>query len=104
MDKFYLNDFFKGWVIGDFQPTLFKTSDFEIAVKNYKKGDFEDSHFHKIATEWTIVTKGKVIMNGVEYIEGEIITIRPFEKTDFLAIEDTTTVVVKIPSAKGDKY
>jgi hypothetical protein len=28
----------------------------------------------------------------------------PFEKTDFLAVEDTTTVVVKIPSAKGDKY
>ena len=104
MKNSLLKDFTKGWIIGDFQPSLFETSDFEIAIKNYKAGESEATHYHKIATEWTIITKGKVIMNNVEYAEGQIVKIKPFEKTNFQAIEDTTTVVVKIPSSKGDKF
>lgn len=45
-----LDEFFKGWVVGNFEPSLFKTDDFEVSVKNYKKGDYEQSHYHKIAT------------------------------------------------------
>ena len=29
----------KGWFVGGFEPTLFKTNDVEVAVKEYKKGD-----------------------------------------------------------------
>ena len=43
-------------------------------------------------------------MNGVIYGEGDIITIAPFEDTDFEALEDSQNVVVKIPAAKNDKY
>jgi hypothetical protein len=32
------------------------------------------------------------------------VTIEPGEATDFTALTDTTTVVVKMPSVKGDKY
>ena len=44
-------DFTKGWFIGDFEPSLFKTTDFEIAIKSYQKGDTEKEHYHAIATE-----------------------------------------------------
>jgi hypothetical protein len=40
-----------GWFVGNFEPSLYKTNDVEVAVKNYKKGDSEERHFHKIATE-----------------------------------------------------
>jgi quercetin dioxygenase-like cupin family protein len=99
-----LNDMFKGWVVGNFEPSLFKTDEFEVAVKNYKAGDYEEKHYHKIATEWTIISKGRVLMNGVEYSEGDVITIEPNEATDFKVLEDTTTTVIKIPCVKGDKY
>jgi len=43
-------------------------------------------------------------MNGTLYSSGDIITIEPGEATDFQALEDTITTVVKIPCVKDDKY
>jgi quercetin dioxygenase-like cupin family protein len=99
-----LDEFFKGWVVGNFEPSLFKTDDFEVSVKNYKKGDYEQSHYHKIATELTIITKGRVVMNNEVYNEGDIITIEPGDITDFRATNDVSTTVIKFPCLTDDKY
>lgn len=94
----------KGWFIGNFEPSLCKTNDVEVGVKHYKAGDYEKSHFHKIATEYTVIISGKVKMNGEEFGTNDILVIEPNESTDFLVLEDTTTVVVKLPGASNDKY
>lgn len=100
-----MQDMFKGWFIGNFEPSLFKTNDFEVAVKNYKRGDYEPEHFHKIATEYTVIISGKVKMNNNEYQAGDIIIMEPGESTDFECIsEESTNVVVKIPGANNDKF
>jgi mannose-6-phosphate isomerase-like protein (cupin superfamily) len=99
-----LNEFFKGWFVGNFEPTLNTTEDFEVAVKRYKTGDYEEKHHHKIATEITVIVEGEVEMNGVKYVKDDIITIQPNESTDFKCITDVVTVVVKTPSANNDKY
>ena len=99
-----LNEFFKGWLVGNFEPSLFKTNDFEVAVKSYKKGDYEPAHYHKVATEITIITKGTVVMNLEVYNEGDIIVIEPGDATDFRATNDVTTTVIKFPCVEGDKY
>jgi len=104
MESNNLRDMIGGWFIGNFEPSLLKTNDVEVAVKQYNKGDFEENHYHKIATEYTVILKGKVKMAGIEYDEGTILTIPPMESTDFLALTDVTTVVVKIPGASNDKY
>jgi len=75
-----------------------------VAVKEYKKGDFEDRHYHKIATEITVIISGRVRMNGIEYSKGNIIVIEPKESTDFEALEDSVNAVVKYPGASNDKY
>lgn len=94
----------KGWFIGDFTPTLWQTKDVEVAVKFYRAGDSEAAHLHKVATEFTVVTAGIIEMNGVQCHPGEIVVIDPGEITDFRAITDATTTVVKIPGAQNDKY
>ena len=95
----------KGWFIGNFEQSLLKTNAVEEALKKYKKGDYEKAHYHKIATEFTVIVSGRVRMNGKEYIEGDIIVIEPNDSTDFEALEDNTVnVVVKIPGANDDKY
>lgn len=94
----------KGWFIGNFAPTLYATNDVEVAVKHYKAGDAEGAHFHKIATEFTVIISGRVEMNGVEYGEGDIIVMEPGDITDFKALEDAVNVVVKLPGANNDKY
>ena len=99
-----LDDMIRGWFIGNFEPTLYKTNDVEVAVKYYVAGDQETWHFHKIATEITVVIIGKVRMNGKEYIAGDMIIIEPGEGADFEVLEDTITTVVKLPGANDDKY
>lgn len=99
-----LDDMVKGWFVGSFDPTLIKTNDVEVAVKEYKKGDYEEKHYHKIATEITVIVSGRVRMNGAEYSKGDIIVIEPNEVTDFEALEDTVNTVVKFPGTNNDKY
>lgn len=100
-----LNDMVKGWFIGNFEPSVCKTNDVEVAVKKYKKGDCEEKHYHKIATEYTVILSGRVKMNNVEYCAGDIIVMEPEEATDFECLEDgTINVVVKLPSVNNDKF
>ena len=104
MKKHNLDDMVGGWFIGHFEPTILKTDDFEVAVKIYKKGDYEENHFHKIAKEYTLIMDGEVIMSGENYSSGDIVVIKPNESTDFRALTDVKTVVVKTPSVANDKY
>jgi hypothetical protein len=99
-----LEDMIKGWFIGNFDPSLIKTNDVEVGVKEYSAGDYEEFHHHRIATEVTVIVEGKVKMNGVEYQEGDIILIEPFEGTDFEALTKVKNVVIKFPGANDDKY
>lgn len=99
-----LDDMIKGWFVGNFAPSLLKTNDVEVAVKTYKCGDYEAQHYHKIATEITVIISGRVRMNGVEYSQGDMIVIEPGESTDFEALEDSVNAVVKYPGANDDKY
>ena len=99
MKKYNLSDFTKGWFIGNFSPSLLQTDLFEVAIKSYKQGDNESAHYHKIATEYTIINSGKFRMNGETHTTGDIVVIEPGESTDFLCLEDGNTTVVKVPCA-----
>ena len=94
----------KGWFVGNFDPTLMRTNAVEVAVKEYTKGTREARHHHKLSTEITVVTSGRIRMNGSEYKKGDIIVIEPNESADFEALEDSMTTVVKYPGANNDKY
>lgn len=100
----HLDDMVKGWFVGNFEPTIFKTNDCEVAVKSYKKGDKESKHYHKIATEITVVVKGRVKMFNQIFSEGDMIVVEPGEATSFEAVEDSMNVVVKLPGVNNDKY
>jgi hypothetical protein len=104
MERLKLEDMWRGWFVGDFEPNVVRTSDVEVGVKHYAKGDAEERHFHKVATELTVIVTGRVRMNDQEYGAGDIIRIDPGESTDFETLEDTVTTVVKWPGASDDKY
>lgn len=104
MKHFRLDDMVKGWFVGGFEPTALSTQDCEVAVKKYQKGDKEGEHYHRIATEVTVIVSGHVRMAGREWQEGDIILLAPGESSAFEALTDTVTVVVKHPGALHDKY
>lgn len=104
MSSLNLSKMFKGWFVGDFEPTAFKTDACEVAVKSYSKGEAEDAHYHKVATEVTLIQTGKVKMLNKIFMAGDIVVIKPMQVTSFEALEDSVTVVVKVPAVKDDKY
>lgn len=99
-----LETMIKGWFVGDFAPVALRSPHCEVAIKHYKAGDHEGAHYHAVATELTAIVSGRVRMMGREWGDGDIITIEPGETTDFLALTDVVTVVVKTPSLTNDKF
>ncbi len=104
MKKYSLNTFTRGWIIGDFEPSILRTKNFEVMVREYKKGDKEPKHVHKIAAEITVIVRGKFKMSDYVLSQGDIIHLEPHDPTDFECLEDGVTAVIKTPSVIGDKH
>lgn len=83
MQKSRLEEYDRGWFVGGFEPTLLNTQSVEVAVKRYQSGAREEAHYHKIATEITVIVSGRVRMNGCEYSAGDIIKILPVKALTF---------------------
>ena len=103
MELSQLSLFKNGWFIGNFEPNISKTKDFEVCVKNFKKGEVELAHFQRIATEITVVLQGTIRM-GEHILEvDEILTIHNGEICDFEALSDCKVLGIKFPSLPDDK-
>jgi RNA-splicing ligase RtcB len=98
-----LSEFTNGWFLGNFNPTLFENEDFEVCVKNFKKGDVEAAHFQKVATEVTVVLVGSVRMGNHILQVDDILTIYKDEICDFEALTDCKVLGIKFPSLPNDK-
>ena len=98
------HEFFRGWFIGDFEPSMLKVKDFEAAIKFYKKGDKEEAHYHKVSSEFTVVGSGQFKMSDLVLSPGDIIQLDPGEVVDFECLQDGVTFVVKVPCAPDDKF
>ena len=104
MIKRNINEFQRGWFIGNFEPSLLKTDQFEVSVLTHTKGQKWPNHYHAIATEYNILLKGSMKINGELMIAGDIFVIEPGEAAEPEFLEDCTLICVKTPSIPGDKY
>ena len=104
MKHITLDQMTKGWFVGPFLPTAYQTDACEVAVKQYKAGDKEAAHMHRVATEITVVLSGRIRMLNQEWGEGDILVLEPGEITDFEALTDCINVVVKTPGVLNDKF
>jgi hypothetical protein len=104
MNKFLLKDFFNGWVVGNFEPSLLKSKDIEVAIQSYTAGDEEQQHYHKVGTEISLMVCGSATFNEQILNEGEGLVIKPKQSNIFKAITDCKVLVIKYPSDTSDKY
>jgi hypothetical protein len=100
----HLSEMVGGWFVGDFTPTCVPSTACEVACKAYPAGARESAHVHLVATEVTLIATGRVRMAGREFGPGDLVILSPGEPSDFETLEPTLTVVVKMPSVRGDKY
>lgn len=104
MDILKLKDMIGGWFVGDFEPTAYKTKDFEVSYKVHPKGEVWDKHYHKVATEINYLVRGEMILSGTPLKEGDIFILHPEEVAEPEFLTDCEIVCVKTASVKGDKY
>jgi len=93
-----------GWFIGDFEPSVCKTKDFEVCYKVHEKNEKWPVHYHKIATEINYLIRGKMIIQDTQLAEGDIFVFSPGEVANPIFLERCEIIVVKIPSLVNDKY
>mgnify|MGYP002625007938 CR=1 FL=1 len=98
-----LKDYTKGWLVGDFEPSLFKSETCEVGIKEYKAGTVETLHVHHIVTEYTVVLSGTIIMLEKQFSKGDIIKIAPGVPNQFHSVTDSMLLVIKTPSVPTDK-
>lgn len=103
MHRTNLGDYFGGWFIGNFEPTMMKTSAFEVCLKRYAKGDREELHFQIQSVEFSLIVEGRCRIGDIELGPNEILRIEPLEAADFEALTDVVMVAVKVPSIPEDK-
>lgn len=104
MQKIKFKEMKGGWFIGNFEPSAFKTKNFEVAYTKHKKNSPWPKHYHKKATEITLIVKGKVKINDEVFSEGDLLVVNPNEIVDPTFLEDVEFVVVKTISDVNDKY
>lgn len=98
-----IEEYVKGWFVGDFSPVILQSKDYEVAVKWFKAGETEPLHKQLIATEITVVIEGEILLGGKKFLKGDVITIPPGEFAAFESITDSALVCVKNPSLPNDK-
>jgi quercetin dioxygenase-like cupin family protein len=99
-----LDNMWRGWFIGDFDPSVLKTKDFEVGVLTHKKDEVWPAHYHTIATEYNVLISGHMSVCGKELHSGDIFVIESNEIARPVFHEDCIIVCVKTPSATKDKY
>lgn len=99
-----MSDMSGGWFIGNFEPSVLKTDQFEVCYKFHSKGEKWDTHYHKKGTEINYLIEGKMIIQDKELNKGDIFVLNPYEIADPFFLEDCTLLIVKTPSIPGDKF
>lgn len=103
MDIFRLENFVRGWIVGNFEPSLLKTN-FEVGITTHQAGEKHQDHFHKNSTEINVLLQGEMIVNGKKIVQGDIFILHPYEVSIVEFITDVTVIVIRDKSDPFDKF
>lgn len=92
-----ISDMTRGWFIGNFEPSIYKTTHLEVGILTHRKGEQWAAHYHKLGTEYNVLVSGSMKVCDTELTAGDIFVIEPYEIADPIFHEDCTIVCVKLP-------
>lgn len=99
-----ITDYSRGWFIGNFEPSLLKTDQFEVGFLSHKKDEHWAPHYHKESVEYNVLVSGKMVIQGKELNSGDVFVFEKGEIADPIFLEDCKIIVVKVPSIPSDKF
>lgn len=99
-----IKEYFKGWFVGDFSPSIHKNAAFEIAHHKHKKGEPTYPHYHKVTTELNYIIEGELKVSGQILRKGDMWIYEAGEISDVEFLSDIELIVIRWPSIPSDKY
>ena len=103
INTYKMEDMFRGWFIGDFEPSVIKTTGFEVGYLFHKKGEKWQTHYHNNVIEVNLLIEGKMILNDLELNKNDIFVIDKKVLACPVFLEDCFIICIKIPHIVGDK-
>jgi|688.fasta_scaffold1070583_2 hypothetical protein len=104
MPEFFdLADYYRGWVVGNFSPSIERIDSCEVSVIHHTKQEESQAHYHTSSREINIVVLGKVRVNNVTLEENGIFVYNAFEVSEVEFLEDSILCVIRVPSTPTDK-
>lgn len=94
----------RGWLIGDFTPSILRTSAFEVAYLHHKRGENWPAHVHNLADEYNVLIRGSMMINNEQISQGDIFIIKKGMMTKAMFLEDCELLCIKVPSVPSDKH
>lgn len=98
-----IENYTRGWFIGDFENTAFKTDACEVSYRKHPAGEIWDLHYQEKITEINLLVNGEMILQGTKLIAGDIFTLYPYEIADPIFLTDCYVICVKVPGIRNDK-
>lgn len=103
MRKFDPERYKGGWFVGDFEPSVWRTSAYEVGYKLHRSGEPWPAHYHEHMDELTFLLEGTMRICGETLTGPVIFELRRGEVADPVFLTDCKVFVVKAPSVPGDK-
>ena len=103
MKLFDPKDYQGGWFIGDFEPSIWRTSAYEVGYKHHTAGEPWPTHYHEHMDELTFLLSGTMIRQGQTMTGPVIFELSRGEIADPVFVTDCTIFIIKAPSVPGDK-
>jgi len=101
--RYNINNYTRGWIIGDFEPCIKRTCDYEIGILSHKKDEKWGFHYHDETREINILLSGIMVINNISIKKD---TIFIFEKGMIscpIFLTDCIVLCIKVPSRPNDK-
>lgn len=99
-----INNYKNGWIIGDFDPAIYRNPLFEVAIHQHKKNDKTYPHYHKITKELNFIIEGKLKVSNHVLSSGDIWIYEENEISNVEFLTDVKLLIVRWPSIPTDKY
>ncbi len=103
-DDLSLSSFKGGWLVGDFDPAIFKRKDVEVGLKHLRKGFLDTAHYHQHAVEFNFVVSGSLLLETGDVVTaGECFVYEKYEVSRCTVLEDSIVLIVRDSSDPLDK-
>lgn len=91
-----------GYFIGNFEDSLYRSGNIEVANRFILKGAIDEGYYRKKDTEIINIITGKLEINGREYKAGDSYRWDPGERIGFYALKNSIFTMVKYPGTPND--